>query len=210
MKTMQYSDKDIFEGIRNNNSDVLEYIYREYYKTVKRKIVMDLILNDEDARDIFQDALITVLINLKEKEGYKIIVGFKTYFFAVCRNIVTERLKYEYGTNLKKNIQGLNIDSLNNDSEMNPLDIMLINHERSITELKKSRVRLLFLQLRKNCQDLIKMVAEGFSFEQITQRLGYKNENHARKKKHLCTEYLVKLLKKDKIYQSIKDKQNGT
>ena len=56
---MHYIEESLLEGIRLHDSDTLEYIYKKFYPSVKA-FVNSNSGNDDDARDIFQEAIIVI------------------------------------------------------------------------------------------------------------------------------------------------------
>ena len=83
-KTSGYSDGQLFNGLQNNQKDVLDYIYREFYPMVRQKI-RQLGGQEEDARDMFQEGLLATWQNAKSgkyvlQEGARL----STYLVRVC------------------------------------------------------------------------------------------------------------------------------
>mgnify|MGYP001595827228 CR=1 FL=1 len=56
---MHYIEESLLEGIRLHDSDTLEYIYKKFYPSVQA-FVNNNSGNDDDARDIFQEAIVHV------------------------------------------------------------------------------------------------------------------------------------------------------
>ena len=66
----EYSVEELLEGIRQHNTDVLKFIYRSYYPQIQHLVVTNS-GNDDDAQDIYQDALIVIYKKiLKNKRTY--------------------------------------------------------------------------------------------------------------------------------------------
>ena len=55
----KYNVEEILEGIRRNDIKILQYVYRTFYSYIKYFIISNS-GNDDDARDIFQEALVVV------------------------------------------------------------------------------------------------------------------------------------------------------
>ncbi len=81
----KYSDKTILNGIKNRKDSVLEYLYKDYFPQVLRIVVKNGGV-EQDARDLFQEALI-IIFNRLRKDELKIESSFHNYFIVLCRFI---------------------------------------------------------------------------------------------------------------------------
>jgi len=176
------SDRKIIEGIKNQDEKTLEWLYDVYYQTVK-KYIINHSGTDEDVSDVFQDSIIILYKQIIE-ESLNLTTDLKGYFYGVARNIWNAQLRK------KKRITELVIDL--------PDDV---NAEES-TDLMFERILSRAYQvLKSDCQKLLTQYSEGLSYEEIAERLNLKNEIYARRKKYLCKEILMELIKKDPEYQ---------
>jgi DNA-directed RNA polymerase specialized sigma24 family protein len=50
---------------------------------------------------------------------------------------------------------------------------------------------------------VLKLFSEGYSYEEIARKMGMKNEAYARRKKYLCKEALMEIIKTDPEYQDL-------
>ncbi|MGQ9620400.1 MAG: hypothetical protein ACUVTX_05380 [Bacteroidales bacterium] len=55
-------------------------------------------------------------------------------------------------------------------------------------------------KLKPECQEVLRMFYDGISFDEIAKRMNYKNETYARRKKYLCKEALIEIIKSDAEY----------
>ncbi len=62
-----YSDEQILKGILRHDNLILQYIYKEYYYKVSFFIKKNQ-GNEDDANDIFQEAIIVIYRKLKEND----------------------------------------------------------------------------------------------------------------------------------------------
>jgi DNA-directed RNA polymerase specialized sigma24 family protein len=60
-----------------------------------------------------------------------------------------------------------------------------------------------FAMLKEDCQMVLNLYSEGFSYEEIARKMGLKNESYARRKKYLCKEALMEIIKTDPEYQDL-------
>jgi DNA-directed RNA polymerase specialized sigma24 family protein len=54
--------------------------------------------------------------------------------------------------------------------------------------------------LKPDCQNVLNLYYDGCSYEEIAEKMGLKNETYARRKKYLCKEALMEIIKEDPEY----------
>ena len=79
LKFVKLNDSAIIEGIKQHNDVVYNFIYKVYYPVVENFICQNSGSAD-DAKDIFQNALI-VLHNKADEGKLEIFSSFKTYLY---------------------------------------------------------------------------------------------------------------------------------
>ena len=81
------------KGLANNETDAVETIYRENYGVIQAFIVKN---NGypEDARDIFQEAMI-VLFEKAKLNSFVLSCQIKTYLYSVCRRLWLKKLQQQ-------------------------------------------------------------------------------------------------------------------
>lgn len=176
------SDKKIIEGIKNQDGKTLEWLYDNYYQTVKKYVINNRGTN-EDVSDIFQDTII-ILYNQINEEKLNLTTDLKGYFYGVARNIWHAQLRK------KKRITELESDF--------PDDFNIDESTDLIFERILSRA---FQKLKPDCQELLTLYYKNLSYKEIAEKQSLKNEIYARRKKYLCKEILIELVKKDREYQ---------
>jgi len=95
---VHYTKYGIIEGIRRKDKDVLRYVYKQYFPMVRYFIVRNN-GTEQDAEDIFQEAMIVVFERAR-KRNLALGCAFKTYLYSVVRHIWLQladrnRLQYE-------------------------------------------------------------------------------------------------------------------
>ena len=68
---------------------------------------------------------------------------------------------------------------------------------------KENRVKLYnrnFLKLSTSCQEILKLIARGFTVNELTEELGHKSTGFTYKKRRVCKERLIKLIKEELKY----------
>jgi len=176
------SDINIIAGIRSQDDKVLNWLYDNYFQSV-RNHVLNNSGSDDDVSDVFQDTII-VLYNQISEDKLHLTTDLKGYFFGIARNVWNAQLRKKH-----KTIE-LEFDLPDEEETEDQSDPTL---ERII-----SRV---FQRLKPDQQMVLNLFSDGLSYEEIAVKLNLKNEVYARRKKYLCKEALLELVKEDPEYQ---------
>lgn len=176
------SDIDIIEGVHNQDDKVLNWLYDNYFQSVKNHVLNNS-GSDEDVSDVFQDTII-VLYNQITEDNLNLTTDLKGYFFGIARNVWSAHLRK------KQRTIELEVDLADEQETEEQYDPTL---ERIL-----SRV---FQKLKPDQQMVLNLFSEGHSYEDIAERMNLKNEIYARRKKYLCKEALLELVKEDPEYQ---------
>lgn len=186
-----YSDKELIQGIKNRDNDVLEYIYQEYYPSIQYLINSNH-GSDEAARDLFQDVILVVYTKIRNNE-LALNCSFKTFVYAVGRNLWLKQLHNQRRWNL--------VPLENNEpifgNDMDEIEII------NVDDIKKLLYQKHFLKLNTICQQILEMVINKHSFREISIRLNLKNEQYARKRKYRCIQTLINSIQNDSQYKTL-------
>jgi RNA polymerase sigma factor (sigma-70 family) len=166
------SDIDIITGVRNQDDKVLNWLYDNYFQSVTNHV-----------SDVFQDAII-VLFNQITEDKLRLTSDLKGYFFGIARNVWNSQLRKK-----QKTIE-LEFDLPDEEETEDQSDPTL---ERIISKV--------FQRLKPDQQMVLNLFSDGLSYEEIAAKLNLKNEVYARRKKYLCKEALLELVKEDPEYQ---------
>jgi RNA polymerase sigma factor (sigma-70 family) len=178
----KYSDIDIINGVRGQDDKVLNWLYDTYLPSIK-KYVLSNSGSAEDVSDVFQDTII-LLYNQITSDELQLTTELKGYFFGIARNVWSAQLRKK-----QKTVE-LEIDPPNEEGYEEQFDPIL---ERII-----SRV---FQKLKPDQQMVLNLFSDGLSYEEIAVKMNLKNEVYARRKKYICKEALLELVKEDPEYQ---------
>lgn len=188
---IDYSNIDLLNGILRNDTIVLQYIYKNFYSKINFFIKKNS-GDDDDANDIFQEAIIIMYRKLKANE-LVLECSFETYLYSVCRFLWLKQLE-------KRKVEK---EKIKDNHEYND-DIYDDNLEK-IADLNE-RYRLYqkhFVNLGKDCQKVLQLYFDKVPLKNIAQIMGFKSEKYAKKRKFKCKEYLIKSIKQDIEYSKI-------
>jgi len=180
----KYSDSALLEGLLRQDNKILEYLYEVYFEMVRDHIKKNS-GTEEDVYDVLQESIVVLFKQVRENKC-NLTSDLKGYFFGIARNIWSSQLRE------KKNITELDID---------------ISDEGDQTDTNQSTLERIvsrsFILLKEDCQMIINLFMEGDDFEVIARKMGLKNESYARRKKYLCKEALMEIIKSDNEYQDL-------
>lgn len=187
---VKYTNDEILNGIIRNDNVILQYIYKNFFYKINLYIKQNS-GGDDDANDIFQEAIIVIYRKIKDK-SLVLDCAFETYLYSVCKILWYKQL------NRKKSEQYVSLDNTSMEIE---------DYDQGIAEVaeKNEKYRLYqkhFQLLGKDCQKLLQLFFDNVSLKQIAQIMGYKSEKYAKKRKYKCKEYLVTNIKQDMEYKN--------
>ena len=185
------SDAEIIAGLRKRDNRVLQYIYKNSFTPVKQLILHNA-GSDNDAEDVFQEALIIIFKKLRDEPGFKLESAFTTYIYSIARLIWLKHLRM---------VKKIEIDPLNRDLEER------IEFEEPLPvedkDLRMAIYQRNLLKIPEDCQKILQLTAQDLSSSEIAQQLGFRSEGYVRKRRHFCKEYLVNKIKDDPDYQAM-------
>jgi RNA polymerase sigma factor (sigma-70 family) len=176
------SDRSIIEGIRRQDDKVLNFVYDNYFQTIKNYVKKNS-GTDEDVSDVFQDTIIALYKQITN-DNLTLTSDLKGYFFGISKNIWNVQLRR------KKRVTGIDID-FEDEIDLDENNDLLF--ERVLSKA--------YPKLKPDCQTVLTLFSEGLTYEEIAIRMNLKNETYARRKKYLCKEALIEFIKEDPEYQ---------
>lgn len=182
----------IIDGIKNRDNQVLTSIYRELFPVVRYYVINNGGSHD-DAKDVFQESIIIAYKQVNQN-NFELKSGFDSYLYGISRLVWLKILR-------NRSIHKRNIDKL----EEPELNYSLPDHIVE-EELELRLFRKYFQKLGKECQKVLKLIADGISYDQIAKEMEYKSEKIVRNKKYKCKETLIKMIKSDPEYKNIQDR----
>ncbi len=160
---------------------VIAKIYKQFFPKVLKFILQNKGTHDH-AKDIFQDALIYLIVKIKE-QNLK-IDSFEAYLFTICKNIWRRELEKQ-----KKWVMNDHVTKLIDKDT----DFALFMLEQGRLELYQEKFSL----LSDNCKRILSLFFNNTSYENIIKELSYTTVNTARQRIFKCKSKLIKLIKKD-------------
>ncbi|GAB1855617.1 hypothetical protein MHTCC0001_04510 [Flavobacteriaceae bacterium MHTCC 0001] len=182
-------NSSIINAIENGNDAVIKAFYTKHLPRVTSHVLKNS-GKEEDARDIFQDAMVLVFEKIKANT-LQIDCALGTYVYGVCKYLWLNRLRRKGKTEV-------------DDTAFGGLEAPIDNAEDLIDKAeKKYLIQKYLLQLGVGCQDILLMFFGGYSLKEIAQEKGF-TEGYARKRKFICQKQLVKLTENDPVLNEFK------
>jgi RNA polymerase sigma factor (sigma-70 family) len=179
-------------GIRRHESTVLQEIFREYLPGIRLYVGANH-GTDEDAEDLFMDALEAIYRQITEKGLSDLSCSFYTYLYEICKRLWLKKLrrgKYQSGVTPE------NLMVLTDDEDPHKA---LEETERHGLFWEK------FTLLGQDCQEVLRLsLLDQLSAEEIARYMDYASPGYARKKKHECKEQLVGYIVQDARYEEVR------
>jgi RNA polymerase sigma factor (sigma-70 family) len=178
--TTDINEQALLIGLQQDNRPAIETIYKQNYS-----MVQTLILNNngspEDAKDIFQEALI-VLYEKVKSGSFELNCQIKTYLYSVCRRLWLKRLNQLQRFSPE-------VESVE--------EIVAVEEEMEVHEQRNAD----FLLMEKAMQGLgepCKSLLESYYLQrktmlEIAGNFGYTNADNAKNQKYKCLMRLKKL-----------------
>lgn len=191
----KYTIQHFIIDLKKDSRKLFEFIYKTYYPPV-RAFVTNSKGNEQDAKDVFQDAVMAIIRNFNEKKLKSSSTLFRTYLLAICKHIWYNQLRLPGKETL--NEPDL-VETYRFDEElMQSLDDSI---ERQIFQKN-------FKKLDEPCQKILKYHLKKMPDKKIAGKVRIKDVSYLKKRKHLCKEKLIKLIKEDPKYKLyLKDKK---
>ncbi|TKK64651.1 sigma-70 family RNA polymerase sigma factor [Ilyomonas limi] len=170
----------LLRGLAENDAKAIETIYKDNFKMVQA-----FILNNsgsyDDARDIFQEAMITLYEKAKS-ESFVLTSQIKTYLYSVCRRLWLKRLqqmgRYVAQSEILEETIAVEDDIAIH--EKRNADFAIMDRAmNSLGEPCKSLLESYYLQKK--------------SMHDIAADFGYTNADNAKTQKYKCLMRLKKL-----------------
>ncbi len=188
---VHYTVEAILEGLKNSDSVVLEYVYKKYFPIVRFFVIKNS-GTDEDAKDIFQEAIILIFKRLKEGT-LDLTCAFKTYLFSVCRILWLRQLE-------KKKVRN---EVVTDNQTFVHLDDDI---EGMAAEQEQFRVYQKHFQLlHKDCQQILQLFLKKVPLKEIAQIMSIKSDKYLKKRKYECKEALIKRIQNDPEFKRLKN-----
>ncbi|MEM7375571.1 MAG: sigma-70 family RNA polymerase sigma factor [Bacteroidota bacterium] len=188
----RYTDQELFAAIQGGGKacdQAIQYLYKKHLEKIC-KFVTGRNGSREEAKDVFQDAIVNLLVGIQEgKFEQKSSLG--TYLYAISKNLWYRR----FNRSLKQD----NLESAGVSEEIEdgtPEILLMEDHQREM-------LGDLLSHLKPKCKEVLTLWSQRFSMKEIASQLAYSNEQVVRNKKNHCLKELKEMVRKNPDVQSL-------
>ncbi|HQU59799.1 MAG: sigma-70 family RNA polymerase sigma factor [Phaeodactylibacter sp.] len=186
---MDKTSNDHLDALVRGDQKGIREIYQQYLPRINRLITSNG-GNGEDAKDVFQEALMVVYEKATGPD-FRLTSSLYTLLYGVCRNIWGNRLQRKSRTEVTFG-----------DHDKYKLSESL---EEAIEQEEEHTVFWeAFERLGDDCQRLLRLFFDKIKMEEIAEVMGYGSTSYAKKRKFQCKEQLVSLVKSDNRFRELR------
>lgn len=173
---------NLLRGSRTEREKALRFLYQD--DNLKGAVIKMLSKNRGDKSDydnLIHQTLIRFYKLCIKNKTFELETNYVTYILGIARNV----WKGELNKRKKKSTE-----SLESDMEIpeEALDVSFLQDERREILLQ------LLNRLGANCREVLMFWSQGYSMNEIAERMEYKSPGMAKKKKHICIKELFNFL----------------
>jgi RNA polymerase sigma factor (sigma-70 family) len=176
----QYTDSEFIMGLRTDNNEILNALYKKHYNVVLKFIINNSGTEDA-ARDIYQETILVVYENAR-KPSFTLTCRLQTYIYSIARRLWLTQLRINGRTYLFREEEGDEIAEVNEE---------ISEHLAKEKDIEKMNVSM--EALGEPCKELIKdFYVKRLSMDEIAEKFGYTNSDNAKTQKYKCLQRLKK------------------
>lgn len=184
---MENQDLPYIRAILNNDSVLLEEIYRKFLPALFGMIRRNG-GSFEDAKDVFQESLV-VVFHHAARPGFQLTAPFQSYLVGIGRFIWLRQLK----KNARIEVTSEREDGSDIDADL---------EQQIFASEKRMLFREKFGLLGQDCQQLLQRFFDREPLNHIAADMGY-TADYVKKKNKVCKEKLMDLIQKDTRFEEI-------
>jgi RNA polymerase sigma factor (sigma-70 family) len=189
--TNTHPDQIYIDGLANNDSVIIQSIYKKFVPKVVSYIRNNSGDNDQ-AQDVIQEIMI-LLFNQAKAKKLQLTCPFDAYFFLLCKRKWLNEIK-------KSSNKGVTLDE-DKTSNYKLTEEMVL--ETEVFDEKQQLFDTMFQKLGDKCQELLKLSFAIKSMEEVAEKLNV-TYGYVRKKKSLCVGQLTQWIQETNRFKSLK------
>ena len=176
----ELNEQALLKGLAQNDSKAVEALYKSHFSMIQH-FVTNNNGSFDDARDIFQEAMIT-LYEKVQLDNFGLTCQIKTYLFSICKNLWLKRLQQmgKYSAPLSSQEETISVEE--DLDRFEKKDAAFAIMDRALNSLGEP------------CKSLL----EGYylnkkGMQELASQFGYTNADNAKNQKYKCLMRLKKL-----------------
>ena len=186
----QHPDQLYIDGLVQNNSAVIQSIYKKFVPKVKNYIRTNS-GDDDEAQDVIQEVLITIF-NQAKTNGLQLTCPFDANFFLLCKRRWLNELKKSSNKEVTLKDDNVSIDE----------SVQEMTFQTEVFDEKQSLFDEMFQKLGEKCREVLQLSFVTKTMEEVAEKLNV-TYGYVRKKKSLCTGQLTEMIQQSPRFRSI-------
>lgn len=185
MNRLRYDDSDqgLLKALSRQDSEAIQALYDDYLPMVCQ-MVMQNQGSEEDARDLFQEAVM-VLYDKSKDPSFILSCKIKTYLYAVSRRLWLKQLQQKKKKRMEEHLNG---------NMLEPVGITEDIKEYEAQEAQFNTMHEALEKLGEPCKSLLEsFYLKHLSMVEIAENFGYTNPDNAKTQKYKCLNRLKKI-----------------
>lgn len=188
------SDKYLIAGLLEEDYHTLKKIYSDYYPLVYNYILSNS-GSEEDAKDIFQDALVVIFMKARKNPDF-LTSGFGTFLYSTSRILWLRIIN-------NKNWQNRYIEDYEND--LHGEDDTII---QDLIEMEKRKLVMKhFRMMGEECRELLELAIDGTPLELIKEIMGYSSVQYVKNRRLNCKNLLVRKIRNSPEFKELRNEK---
>ena len=168
-------DDKILELIEKGDETAIDVLYKDNFRMMA-KMVMSNNGTEDDAKDIFQEALIIFWQKVRSK-NLTLTSKISTFLYSICQNLWRKELTRK---------------SRESNEEVDSIEYTDYDKEERINAIRKC-----VESMGDTCRKVLSLYYfDGLSMNEIAERMDFSNSNTAKTKKYKCKQELDRIVKK--------------
>lgn len=182
------NDDSIIEGIKNFDDAAVTRLYNKH-KVYCLRFMNSKYDDDHSIQDIYQDAVIVFIENVRSKNLKLVNTSIQTYLNSICYN----QIKIRFNNTRKPVLVGDDFDDHNNHNEN------INDWFNDANDIKTERMKIIqeeLISMKEKGQQCFELLKKFFfekkNMEKIAELMNYTNAANAKAQKWKCQERLKK------------------
>lgn len=164
-------DFPLIQAIKSGNEKALGLFYQDNFGKILH-LVLKNSGSDDDARDVYQDGMMEVVLQIRGGRLDQLSSRLSTYLYSVCYYKWIDRLRQK-GKTMRTGFE-------------DDLETAVIEEEEDSAPYLPALEKVL-MQLGEKCMQLLKaFYYEKLTMTQIASKLGFADDNSAKSQKNKC------------------------
>lgn len=188
--SIKYSSEKVIEGILANDAKILDHFYKENFLLIRHLVITNS-GSEDDAKDIFQEAMVILFRKLKT-QNIVFTSSLSTYLYSIARLIWLKELH-------RKSKHHVDFTDTLDEYIIQDLELPDIIERNERYKLYREK----FEQLSEDCKTILRMFLNNIPIREITLSMGYSSEQHTKNRRYRCKKTLINRIRNSEKFKEL-------